>query len=95
MNRRDLDPGDVFVYVGDPHGDTEDEGRIRYVDDDSYSPWFEGAERSPDFGPLEKCVLDWPVIRLQKPEGRLETRAEIRARIRDAADVLLSLSDEI
>lgn len=91
MRRRDLNPGDVFVYV-----DTSfrHPGAVRYVD--GQPGWFEGALKSPEFGgPLSAEVLDRTVVKLTRPAGRLERRAEIKAMLHKLAVQAEEMAQEL
>lgn len=98
MKRRDLNPGDVFVYVGDPFFDAKEVGMIRYVHGDT-PPWFEGAMPSPrvDIGGdfVDQIALDCEVVLIRKPTGRIEKRAEMRDAVSEAIEVLEQLRDSI
>lgn len=97
MKRRDLNAGDVFVYLDLPaEWDRSWIGTVMYVPSEYHTtPWLEGAIASGAGIRNDKATLDSPVVLLKKPAGRLEERAKIRAALRDQADALVALAEEI
>lgn len=76
MKRRDLNPGDVFVYLevhDQPVHRKPVLGELRYVYQGSTPPWIPGVQASGgpnDMGGvswLTKETLDLPVLLIQKP----------------------------
>jgi len=100
MKRRDLNPGDVFVYVELPDAGTfwGDYwiGRPLYVP--GVDPWLEGAEPSDTFnhGPeTVRALLDSPVVLLKKPDGRICERQAVRNQLDSVITELVELRDSI
>lgn len=96
MKRRDLNPGDVFIYVTEPY-DRYPAGTVRCVE--GAPSWFEGAQRSPDGyngNPvIPGHILDEAVIKLTKPAGRMERRTEIKAMLRNMAAQAEGFAEEL
>src|SRR5690349_11963419 len=91
MKRRELNPGDVFVYVDHPvapntEGPEDPHGTVRVVY--GKPSWVEGAVPSPDLDSNPEAyvcreAMDADVVVLQKPEGRIESRTQLKARLAD------------
>jgi hypothetical protein len=103
MKRRDLNPGDVFVYTKYPVAPgvpgTEDPfGTVHVVY--GRPSWLEGAVPSPNLDLHPKAyvcreAMNADVVLLKKPAGRVCERQSIRDQLDSAITELVELRDSI